>query len=97
MDAGFQVYRPDLYESGYTGAIGLRPSRFSTVRNAGSRHFRSELHAQQTSGLARLQEREPSATACTEVALNIELQCNIYCLFSLYLRFWRVKYTGLMN
>jgi hypothetical protein len=29
--------------------------------------------------------------------LNIELQCNIYCLFSLSLRFWRVQFTGVMN
>jgi hypothetical protein len=30
-------------------------------------------------------------------ALNIELQCNIYCLFSLSLRFWRVQFMGVMN
>jgi hypothetical protein len=27
----------------------------------------------------------------TVAALNTELQCNIYCLFSLNLRFWRVQ------
>jgi hypothetical protein len=33
----------------------------------------------------------------TVAVLNIELQCNIYCLVSLSLRFWRVPYLGVMN
>jgi hypothetical protein len=33
----------------------------------------------------------------TVAALNIEPWCNIYCLFSLSLRFWRVQYMGGMN
>jgi hypothetical protein len=35
--------------------------------------------------------------AGTVVALNIELQCNIYCLFSLSLRFRGVQYMGVMS
>jgi hypothetical protein len=38
-----------------------------------------------------------SAGATTVAALNIEPQCNIYCLLSLSLRFWRVQYMGAMN
>jgi hypothetical protein len=30
-------------------------------------------------------------------ARNIEPYCNIYCFFSLSLRFWRVLYMGGMN
>jgi hypothetical protein len=33
----------------------------------------------------------------TVEALNIEPECNIYCLFSLSLRVWRVQYMGVMN
>jgi hypothetical protein len=33
----------------------------------------------------------------TVAALNFELQCNIHCLLSLSLRFWRVKYMAVMN
>jgi hypothetical protein len=33
----------------------------------------------------------------TVAALNIEPQCNVYCLFSLSLRFWRVQNMGGMN
>jgi hypothetical protein len=31
------------------------------------------------------------------VVLNIELQCNMYCLFSLSLSFWRVQCMGVIN
>jgi hypothetical protein len=34
---------------------------------------------------------------CTVAALNIEPKCNIHCLFSLSLRFWRVQSMGGMN
>jgi hypothetical protein len=30
----------------------------------------------------------------TIAAINIELQCNMYCLSLLSLRFWRVQYMG---
>jgi hypothetical protein len=30
-------------------------------------------------------------------ALNIELQCNVCCLFSLPLRFWSVQYMSGIN
>jgi hypothetical protein len=33
----------------------------------------------------------------TVVALNIEVQCNIFCLYSLSLRFWGVQYMGVLN
>jgi hypothetical protein len=33
----------------------------------------------------------------TVAALNIEPLGNIYCFFSLSLRFWRVQYMGGMN
>jgi hypothetical protein len=34
----------------------------------------------------------------TVATLNIELWCNIYCLFCLnFLSFWRVQYMGVMN
>jgi hypothetical protein len=33
----------------------------------------------------------------TVAALNVELRCNISCLFSLSLRFWRVQHMGEMN
>jgi hypothetical protein len=33
----------------------------------------------------------------TVAALNIETWCNMYCLFALFLRFWRVKSMGGMN
>jgi hypothetical protein len=35
--------------------------------------------------------------ACTAAALNIEVLCNIYCLFSLSLSFRKVQYMGVMN
>jgi hypothetical protein len=45
--------------------------------------------------VAALQKRKPLHIPVA--ALNIELRCNIYCLFSLSLKFWRVKCMGVMN
>jgi hypothetical protein len=39
----------------------------------------------------------PWLDAGTVVALNTELQSNMYYLFSLSLRFWGVQYMGVMN
>jgi hypothetical protein len=41
--------------------------------------------------------RLTASKSVTAAALNIEPYCNIYCLFSLSLRFWRVQYMGAMN
>jgi GNAT superfamily N-acetyltransferase len=40
------------------------------------------------------QEVTRNNKAPTAAALNIELQCHVYCLFPLSLRFWRVQNTG---
>jgi hypothetical protein len=40
---------------------------------------------------------ERGGSASTVAALNIEPWCNIYCLYSLSLRVWRVQFMGGMN
>jgi hypothetical protein len=41
--------------------------------------------------------KQKAEVPLTVAALNIELQCNSFCLFAVSLRFWRVQYTGVMN
>jgi hypothetical protein len=47
--------------------------------------------------LAALCPQQRAFKRHTVEELNIEPECNIYCVFSLSLRFWRVQYMGGMS
>jgi hypothetical protein len=62
------------------------PSRIGALSN----NFKSSY-------LQAFAETSKIAGLFTVAAPTMELHCNIYYLFSLSLRFWRVQYMGVMN